>query len=45
MTFPHLLKTAVLGLKTNKMRSALTMLGIVIGITAIIVVMSLGKGS
>lgn len=45
MTFPHLLKTAVLGLKTNKMRSALTMLGIVIGITAIIVVMSLGKGA
>lgn len=45
MTFPHLLKTAAMGLKTNKMRSVLTMLGIVIGITAIIVVMSLGKGA
>jgi putative ABC transport system permease protein len=45
MTFPHLFKTAVLGLKTNKLRSALTMLGIVIGITAIMVVMAIGKGA
>lgn len=33
------------GLRTNKSRSALTILGIVIGITAIILVMSLGRGA
>ncbi|MFA7662716.1 MAG: ABC transporter permease [Patescibacteria group bacterium] len=38
-------KTAVIGLKTNKTRSALTVLGIVIGITAIIVVMGVGAGA
>lgn len=37
--------TAVRGLRTNKSRSALTILGIVIGITAIILVMSLGQGA
>ncbi len=37
--------TAVRGLRTNKSRSALTILGIVIGITAIILVMSLGRGA
>ena len=44
----HLLdsfKTAVVGLKTNRTRSALTVLGIVIGITAIIVVMGIGAGA
>ncbi len=38
-------KTALKGLKANKSRSALTVLGIVIGITAIMMVMSLGKGA
>ena len=37
-------KNAVSGLSANKMRSVLTILGIVIGISAIILVMSLGKG-
>ncbi len=37
-------KSAVIGLKTHKSRSILTILGIVIGITAIILVMSLGEG-
>ncbi|MCL5010600.1 MAG: ABC transporter permease [Patescibacteria group bacterium] len=45
MSFLNSLKTAVRGLKTNKSRSALTILGIVIGITAIILIMSLGKGA
>ncbi len=45
MSFFQLIKTAIIGLKTNKSRSALTILGIVIGITAIIMVMSLGKGA
>lgn len=39
------LKTALVGLKTNKTRSALTMLGIVIGITAVIVMISIGNGA
>ena len=45
MTLKNTLKTALVGLKTNKSRSALTILGIVIGITAIIIVMALGQGA
>src|SRR3990167_6131649 len=45
MTYKHLLKTAVKGLSTNRSRSALTILGIVIGITAIMLVVSLGAGA
>ncbi len=44
MTIGYTFKTAVIGLKTHKSRSALTILGIVIGITSIILVMSLGEG-
>ncbi|PIU15892.1 multidrug ABC transporter substrate-binding protein [bacterium (Candidatus Gribaldobacteria) CG08_land_8_20_14_0_20_39_15] len=45
MTLKNSIKTAIKGLRTNKSRSALTILGIVIGITAIILIMSLGKGA
>ncbi len=45
MRFIHTAKTALTGLKTNKSRSALTILGIVIGITAIILVVSVGQGA
>jgi putative ABC transport system permease protein len=45
MKLKYTLKTAVNGLKTHKSRSALTILGIVIGITSIILVMSLGNGA
>ncbi len=45
MNIGYSFKTAFRGLKTNKSRSALTVLGIVIGITAIIIIMSLGKGA
>ncbi len=45
MTIRHTAKTALTGLKTNKTRSALTILGIVIGVTAIIMVVSLGEGA
>ncbi len=45
MSFFHLLKTASTGLMVNRSRSVLTILGIVIGITAIILIMSLGEGA
>jgi len=45
MTLKYSLKTAFNGLRANKSRSALTILGIVIGITAIMMVMSLGQGA
>ncbi len=45
MTYRHLLKTSLTGLTTNRSRSFLTILGIVIGITAIMLVVSLGAGA
>lgn len=45
MHIKYTVKTAFRGLTTNKTRSFLTLLGIVIGITAIILVMSLGQGA
>src|SRR3989344_4825972 len=45
MTYKHILKTALTGLSTNRSRSALTIFGIVIGITAIMLVISLGAGA
>lgn len=45
MHIRYSLLTAERGLRTNISRSALTILGIVIGITAIILVMSLGQGA
>ena len=45
MKFKYSIKTATNGLRTHKSRSALTILGIVIGITSIILIMSLGAGA
>ncbi|MDO8524286.1 MAG: ABC transporter permease [bacterium] len=45
MTLKNSFKTAIKGLRANKSRSALTILGIIIGITSIILIMSLGKGA
>jgi len=45
MNISYSFKTAIKGLRTNGSRSALTILGIVIGITAIMMVMSLGQGA
>ncbi len=45
MTFKNSLKTALRGLSAQKSRSLLTILGIIIGITAVILIMSLGSGA
>ncbi len=45
MKLRHSVQTAITGLTTHKSRSALTIIGIVIGITSIILVMSLGQGA
>ena len=45
MRLKYSLQTAITGLTTHKSRSALTIIGIVIGITSIILVMSLGEGA
>jgi len=45
MTISDSLKMAISSLGTNRTRSALTILGIVIGITAIMMMMSIGKGA
>jgi len=45
MKIKSLTKIALIGLKTNRSRSLLTILGIVIGITAIMMVMSIGQGA
>lgn len=45
MTYKHTFITALTGLTTNRSRSFLTILGIVIGITAIMLVVSLGAGA
>lgn len=45
MPLKHIILTSVRALRTHKSRSALTILGIVIGVSAIILVMSLGKGA
>jgi putative ABC transport system permease protein len=45
MKFIDSLQTAFTSLKTNKTRSALTMLGIVIGISSVVAMVSLGSGA
>lgn len=45
MTLRNTLKTAFSGLTTHKSRSVLTILGIVIGITAIMIVMAVSQGA
>ncbi len=45
MHIKYTAKTAFRGLATNKTRSFLTLLGIVIGIAAVILVISLGQGA
>ena len=45
MDFLQTLKIALRALRTNKMRSFLTMLGIIIGIAAVIAMMAIGAGA
>jgi len=44
VNFTELLRVALQALKTNKTRSALTMLGVVIGVTSVILLVSIGSG-
>lgn len=45
MRFKNIFKTSAEGLRANKSRSLLTILGIVIGITAIMLITALGQGA
>jgi putative ABC transport system permease protein len=45
MTFSDILRTAIFALRGNWMRSALTSLGVIIGIAAVIVMVSVGQGT
>ncbi|MBU1036956.1 ABC transporter permease [Patescibacteria group bacterium] len=45
MNFKGIVSLSLIGLKTNKTRGALTMLGIIIGIAAVIIIMSVGAGA
>jgi len=45
MRFKDLIKISFTALKANKSRTFLTMLGIIIGVGAVIIMMSLGKGA
>ncbi len=45
MNFAATLKIALLALRVNKMRSGLTMLGIIIGVAAVIIMIAVGNGA
>jgi putative ABC transport system permease protein len=45
MNFAATLRIALLALRINKLRSALTMLGIIIGVAAVIVMIAVGNGA
>lgn len=45
MNFANNFEVAVNGLKANKLRSSLTMLGIIIGVSAVIIMISVGQGA
>ncbi len=45
MNFPEIVRFALRGIGANKLRSALTMLGIMIGVAAVILLVAVGNGS
>src|SRR5580692_1281018 len=45
MNIIECLKVAIRGLSNNKMRTALTMLGIIIGVGVVIIVVAIGQGA
>ncbi|MDP2662735.1 MAG: ABC transporter permease, partial [Dehalococcoidia bacterium] len=45
MNFTEGVKVALRGLSANKMRAALTMLGMIIGVSAVITLMAVGNGA
>ncbi|SFG41130.1 putative ABC transport system permease protein [Desulfotomaculum arcticum] len=45
MNFKSNLEVALNGIKANKLRSVLTMLGIIIGVSAVIIMISVGQGA
>ncbi len=45
MTFWELIRTAILALSQNKMRSALTALGVIIGVMSVILLIALGESA
>lgn len=45
MHFAQAVRLAIAGIKANKMRSFLTMLGVIIGVSTVIILVSVGQGS
>ena len=45
MNFINLFKVALRAIASNKFRSFLSMLGIIIGVAAVIIMMAIGQGS
>ena len=45
MNFLNLIKIAIKAIASNKFRSFLSMLGIIIGVAAVIIMMAIGQGS
>ena len=43
--FINILKNSLKNIKTNKLRSFLTMLGLIIGIASVIILVGMGKGT
>ncbi|MBQ0049958.1 MAG: ABC transporter permease [Bacteroidales bacterium] len=45
MSFANLIRVAIMAILNNKIRTLLSMLGIIIGVAAVIIMMSIGQGS